>query len=155
MAYANVIVDISVDKLDKTFQYRIPEELENRIKPGVQVDIPFGNRRLTGYVVEVTDTPEFDETRIKPLFGIHGGSVPMESQLIALAAWIRKNYGSTMNQALKAVLPIRRKTKEIEKRKILLNKSREEAARLLVLYEEKHYTAKARLQQFPDRKSVV
>lgn len=145
MAYANVIVDISVDKLDKTFQYRIPEELEKHITPGVQVDIPFGNRRLTGYVVEVTDTPEFDETRIKPLFGIHEGSVPMESQLIALAAWIRKNYGSTMNQALKAVLPIRRKTKEIEKRKILLNKSREEAARSLALYEEKRYTAKARL----------
>ena len=46
--FANVIVDISVEKLDKTFQYRIPEELKNRIEPGVQVDIPFGNRTITG-----------------------------------------------------------------------------------------------------------
>ena len=58
MTYANVIVDISIDKLDKTFQYRIPEELEGKIEVGVQVDIPFGRRTLTGYVVELTDRPE-------------------------------------------------------------------------------------------------
>ncbi len=145
MTYANVIVDISIDKLDKTFQYRIPEELEGKIEVGVQVDIPFGRRTLTGYVVELTDRPEYDETKLKPVMGIHKGSVPIESQLIALAAWMRKNYGSTMNQALKAVLPIRRKTKEIEKRRITLLCSKEEAVRTLALYEEKHYTAKARL----------
>ncbi|MGN0414883.1 MAG: primosomal protein N' [Agathobacter sp.] len=145
MTYANVIVDISIDKLDKTFQYRIPEELEGKIEVGVQVDIPFGRRTLTGYVVELTDRPEYDETKLKPVMGIHKGSVPIESQLIALAAWMRKNYGSTMNQALKAVLPIRRKTKEIEKRSITLLCSKEEAVRTLALYEEKHYTAKARL----------
>lgn len=145
MTYANVIVDISIDKLDKTFQYRIPEELEGKIEVGVQVDIPFGRRTLTGYVVELTDKPEYDETKLKPVMGIHKGSVPIESQLIALAAWMRKNYGSTMNQALKAVLPIRRKTKEIEKRRITLLCSKEEAVRTLALYEEKHYTAKARL----------
>lgn len=145
MNYANVIVDISIDKLDKTFQYRIPEELQEQVRVGVQADIPFGSRTLTGYVVELTDVPEYDESKIRPLLGIHKGSVPIESQLIALAAWMRKNYGGTMNQALKAVLPVRRKTKEIEKRKIVLRVSREETLRLLALCEEKHYTAKARL----------
>ena len=105
MTYANVIVDISVEKLDKSFQYRIPEELKENIEVGVQVDIPFGSRTLTGYVIELTDEAEFDVEKIRPLIGIHKGSVPMESQLIALAGWMRKNYGSTMNQALKAVLP--------------------------------------------------
>ena len=98
MTYANIIVDISLDKLDKTFQYAIPPELQEQIHPGVQVDIPFGKRTLTGYVVEVTEEPEFDVDKIRPLIGIHEGSVPMESQLIEMAAWIRKNYGSTMNQ---------------------------------------------------------
>ena len=65
--FANVIVDISHEKLDKTFQYMIPDELLSRIKPGVCVDIPFGNRTITGYVVEITDKPEFDEAKIKPL----------------------------------------------------------------------------------------
>ena len=92
MTYANVIVDISVEKLDKSFQYRIPEELKENIEVGVQVDIPFGSRTLTGYVIELTDEAEFDVEKIRPLIGIHKGSVPMESQLIALAGWMRKNY---------------------------------------------------------------
>lgn len=58
--YANVIVDISHEKLDKTFQYSIPDELLCDIRPGVCVDIPFGSRTITGYVIEVTDKPEYD-----------------------------------------------------------------------------------------------
>ena len=109
------------------------------------MDIPFGSRTLTGYVIELTDEAEFDVEKIRPLIGIHKGSVPMESQLIALAGWMRKNYGSTMNQALKAVLPIRRQTKHVEHRKICLLLSVEEARQKLALFEAKHYTAKARL----------
>ena len=46
--YANVIVDISHEKLDKTFQYSIPDEILCDIRPGVCVDIPFGSRTITG-----------------------------------------------------------------------------------------------------------
>ena len=145
MAYANVIVDISLDKLDKTFQYRIPEEIQDLIQPGVQVDIPFGNRTLTGYVIEVTDDAEFDVAKTKELIGVHKGSVPIESQLIALAGWMRKNYGSTMNQALKTVLPIKKQTKQVEHRSVTLGIPKGEAVQKLALFEAKHYTAKARL----------
>jgi primosomal protein N' (replication factor Y) len=144
-AYANVIVDISLEKLDKTFQYRIPEELRERLGVGMQVSIPFGNRTITGYVVELTDTPEYDIARMKPIHGIVEGSVAIESQLIELAGWMRRNYGSTMNQALKAVIPVRRKTKEIEHRTVRLVIEKGEAMQLLALFEAKHYTAKARL----------
>lgn len=145
MTYANIIVDISLDKLDKTFQYAIPSQLQEQIHPGVQVDIPFGKRTLTGYVVEVTEEPEFDVDKIRPLIGIHEGSVPMESQLIEMAAWIRKNYGSTMNQALKTVLPIKKQTRHVERKtvKLLLNEA--QAQQKLALFESKHYKAKARL----------
>ena len=145
MTYANIIVDISLDKLDKTFQYAIPPELQEQIHPGVQVDIPFGKRTLTGYVVEVTEEPEFDVDKIRPLIGIHEGSVPMESQLIEMAAWIRKNYGSTMNQALKTVLPIKKQTRHVERKtvKLLLNEA--QAQQKLALFESRHYKAKARL----------
>ena len=145
MAYANVIVDISLDKLDKTFQYRIPEGIQDLIQPGVQVDIPFGNRTLTGYVIEVTDDAEFDVVKTKELIGVHKGSVPIESQLIALAGWMRKNYGSTMNQALKTVLPIKKQTKQVEHRSVTLGIPKGEAMQKLALFEAKHYTAKARL----------
>ena len=38
--YADVIVDITNEKLDRTFQYRVPEEMEESIVPGVEVDTP-------------------------------------------------------------------------------------------------------------------
>ena len=71
--YANIIVDISHEKLDKTFQYRIPEELRESIRPGMQVYIPFGNRKLTGYVVELTeDSYAHDrETALRTIEGLH------------------------------------------------------------------------------------
>lgn len=145
MTYANIIVDISLDKLDKTFQYAIPSQLQEQIHPGVQVDIPFGKRTLTGYVVEVTEEPEFDVDKIRPLIGIHEGSVPMESQLIEMAAWIRKNYGSTMNQALKTVLPIKKQTRHVERKTVKLLLDEAQAQQKLALFESRHYKAKARL----------
>ena len=143
--YANIIVDISHEKLDKTFQYLIPQELLDEVRVGVLVDIPFGNRSIMGYVVELTDEAEFEVSRLKPIIGVKKSGVPIESQLIALAGWMRKNYGGTMNQALKMVIPIKQKTKAIERKVLKLLVSKEEAIYTLALYENKHFTAKAKL----------
>ena len=143
--YANVIVDISHEKLDKTFQYSIPDELLCDIRPGVCVDIPFGSRTITGYVIEVTDEPEYDPARTKPLIGIKANSVAVEAKLIALAAWIRRNYGSTMNQALKTVIPVKKQTKEQVSRSIALKIDKVRARAQLALCEAKKQKAKARL----------
>lgn len=143
--YANIIVDISIEKLDKTFQYLVPEELESKIAEGMQVRIPFGNRETTGYVLELTDRPEYDVTKIKPIAGLVDNSVSIEAQLIALAAWMRRNYGSTMNQALKTVLPVKQKTRRVEQRVIRLAVQEDEARRQLALCEAKHQVARARL----------
>ena len=143
--YANVIVDISHEKLDKTFQYSIPDELLCDIRPGVCVDIPFGSRTITGYVIEVTDKPEYDPAMTKPLIGIKADSVAVEAKLIALAAWIRRNYGSTMNQALKTVIPVKKQAKEQVSRSIALKIDKVKARAQLALCEAKKQKAKARL----------
>lgn len=143
--YANVIVDISHEKLDKTFQYSIPDEILCDIRPGVCVDIPFGSRTITGYVIEVTDKPEYDPARTKPLIGIKSDSVAVEAKLIALAAWIRRNYGSTMNQALKTVIPVKKQAKEQVSRSIVLKIDKVKARAQLALCEAKKQKAKARL----------
>ena len=41
--YADIIIDISHEKLDRTFQYIVPEELEQTLCIGMPVKIPFGN----------------------------------------------------------------------------------------------------------------
>ncbi len=145
--YANIIIDISHEKLDRTFQYRIPPALQQEIMPGVLVEIPFGrgNRKIKGYVVEVTAQPEFDLSKIKDILGIIKDGIPIESQLIALAAWMRENFGGTMNQALKTVLPVKQKTARKELRMVHLVPDRIEAECLLAQLEKKHQTARARL----------
>ncbi|MCD8231542.1 MAG: primosomal protein N' [Clostridiales bacterium] len=145
--YANIIVDISLDKLDKTFQYLIPARLAGDICPGVLVEVPFGNggRMVRGYVVEVTDTPEFDVARMKEIADVAMTGVPIEAQLIALAAWMREHFGGTMNQALKTVLPVKKKTAKREQRLVYLSLSPEKANEQLEECRRKHQTARARL----------
>jgi len=66
--FARIIVDISHEKLDKAFSYKIPENLMDKVTPGTQVMIPFGagNKLIKGYVLECTDTVDFDiNARIK------------------------------------------------------------------------------------------
>lgn len=122
MKYADVIIDISHEKLDKTFQYAVPEELADSVQIGTQVVIPFGkgDRRIKGYVVDFSNEPKWDPTKIKPLCGVAKDSIAIESQLIALAAWMKRNYGSTMNQALKTVIPIKKKESIREKKTVHL-----------------------------------
>lgn len=145
--YANVIVDISHEKLDKTFQYHVPEGLCGRIFEGMAVEIPFGrgNRRMLGYVLELTEQPEYEVDKIKDICGIYEKQTDVEGRLIALAAWMRDYYGSTMIQALKAVLPVKQRTKEKQKKQVRLLASREEAEERLAYFERKHQKARARL----------
>ena len=89
--YANIIIDISHESVDRVFQYRIPEALEGKIEAGVQVNIPFGagNRLRKGYVVEVTGQAQYDASRIKEVDSLAEGSVSVQSQLIRLAWWMK------------------------------------------------------------------
>ncbi|MBS6643519.1 MAG: primosomal protein N' [Clostridiaceae bacterium] len=145
-AYASVIIDISHEKVDKTFQYRIPETLKDQVCAGVQVRIPFGmgNHVRKGYVVEVTDQAEYDPLKMKEICGLVDGGVTAESRLIKLAWWMKEYYGSTMNQALKTVLPVKQQVKAKEKRiiKCLLHGAELETA----IAEAGHRNYKARVR---------
>lgn len=145
--FADVIVDISSDKLDRTFQYLIPESMRDHLQAGAQVRVPFGNggRTIRGYVIRITDRPAFDEEKMKELLAIEDMGNTIESRLIALTAWIRERYGATMIQALKTVLPVKQKMKQKEERWIAAAVSGEEAEKWLAAYEKKHSVARLRI----------
>jgi len=145
--YANVIIEISHENLDRTFQYHVPANLEKTISVGNCVKIPFGkgNRMITGYVIELTEEADFDVDKIKDLLGIVKNQVSIEEKQIKLAAWIRKEYGSTMIQALKTVLPVKKNVKKLEKRTVSLKISKEEARAELDEAVRKKRVAQARL----------
>ena len=147
--FANIIVDISHEKVDRPFQYRVPEALSGIPEPGMRVRIPFGsgNNLRTGYIIEMTDEPEFDVTRLKEIHSIIEEGVQVEGRLIRLAFWMKEHYGSTMINALKTVLPVKQKLKQQEKKEICLRVSREEARAEMLECERKHQRAKARVLQ--------
>ena len=107
--YADIIINISHEALDRVFQYRVPFSLYEQIRVGQSVRVPFGagNREQRRYVVRLSDQAEYDPKKIKEILSIEEDSVSAESRMIKLAYWIRENYGSTMIQALKTVLPCR------------------------------------------------
>lgn len=141
--YASIIIDISHENVDRVFQYRIPPQLLGEIQVGMQVCVPFGsgNRTRTGYVVDISEKAEYDVTKMKSIAGIVAGSVTADSRIISLAWWMKERYGSTMNQALKTVLPVKRKVKarkrqvvrsmvdvQIKEAEILLNEEQRQIA---------------------------
>lgn len=155
--YADVIVDISSENLDKTYQYLIPEELEESAVVGSPVEIPFGksDRKIRGYIVGISFEPKLEISRIKPVYRIPEGGLAIEEQLIVLAAWMKEMYGATMNEALRTVIPVKKKIREEVKRTVV---SAVEIEHLRLAYEtalQKNHVAKARLlSELIDQKSL-
>ena len=147
MIYADIIIDISSDKLDRSFQYCVPAHLEQEIKLGMVVSIPFGNSNQLrkGYVTGLSQEAKVDPSRLKEIAGCCSAEETTESRLIALAAWMKENYGSTMIQALKTVLPIKEKIRAKEKRYLSLSISEEKTAEILAQLEKTRFKARTRL----------
>lgn len=114
MRYADIIIDINHGRLDKSFQYRIPSALEGAIHIGTAVEVPFGKGkgRRNGLVIGLSDEASIDSGAIKDILSVNEKNVPLESQLIKLAGWMRQHYGGTMVQSLTAVLPVRTKVQK-------------------------------------------
>ena len=144
--YARVIIDISHEKVDRPFCYKIPEHLIEVAEVGTCVKVPFGkgNTLRKGYIIELMDTPDFDPVLIKEIQEAETG-VQVEIKLIKLAHWIREEYGSTMIQALQTVLPVKQKVKQKEKKILVRKCTSEEAAELAEVCEKKHQPAKAKV----------
>lgn len=145
--YANVIVDITHEKLDRTFQYKVPEQLREQLKAGSVVQIPFGRggRSIKGYVIELTGQAVYDVAKLKEIEAVLTDTSPVESHLIALAAWMRDYYGGTMIQALKTVIPVKQRIKPREKKTVYLLAGPEEAAQKLAFCRKKNQKARVRL----------
>ena len=100
--YADVIIDLSVKNVDRIFQYRIPDHLRDLVKPGVQVNIPFGkgNTERKGIVVGLSKETDYDPQKMKELLDVETGVVPIRTQMICLSFCMKYSYATTMYQAL-------------------------------------------------------
>lgn len=145
--YADIIIDITHEKLDKIFQYRIPSQLEEKLTIGAEVLVPFGrgNTQTRGYVVGFSEVCKYDVEKLKEISGISKDALAIEGRMVALAAWMKEQYGGTMIQALRTVLPVKQKVKSKTKRTVVLLLGEEEGKKKLTFYLQKNQKARARL----------
>ncbi len=146
--YADIIIDISHENLDKTYQYAIPAEYAEAAVIGAPVTVPFGkgNRQIKGYIVGRSMDPKLPVHQIKPITRVVNDAPVIESHLIYLAYWMKETFGGTMNDALKTVIPVKKAVKIKEQRTITLNVDQEAAVQLYYEYQKKkNYAARVRL----------
>lgn len=114
--YAQIIVDISSEALDRAYTYRIPEGMIVNI--GDKVSIPFGisNTHKAGYVIGLSDTVDYDPAKVKEINQVIHDAISVKEQLIELASWMSIEYGTTFIQCLKTVLPVKRAVRKNRRR---------------------------------------
>ena len=100
--FAEVILEIPIDK---SFDYNIPESMLSKISPGMRAWVPFGNRRMPGYIVRVKKTSEFPDA--KPLIKLIDNISLLSPNLLNLADWIAQYYCCELGKVFKSMLPSR------------------------------------------------
>ena len=55
-----VLVQLSNKNIDKVFDYSVPSELQDMIKIGIRVEVPFGKQVLEGFVLEIKSSSNLD-----------------------------------------------------------------------------------------------
>ncbi|PLR97335.1 primosomal protein N' [Bacillus sp. T33-2] len=119
MSIACVIVDVPAKQTDKTFDYTIPEHLEEIIRPGVRVIVPFGPRNIQGFVTEVKNESTYDKLReIKDVMDL---TPVLTDELLALGDWMSSKILCYRISAYQAMLPAALKAKY--EKKIVLSQN--------------------------------
>lgn len=121
--YAEVIVDISHEAIDKSFSYRIPEDTVLHV--GDPVLVPFGRGKKKAYVLSIHERVCFPEEKIKDIDSVLDKEFSVEEELLSLAVWMSREYGTGLNQCLKTVIPVKKKVKKRGKATELLWKAEE------------------------------
>ncbi|WP_426349282.1 primosomal protein N' [Alloiococcus sp. CFN-8] len=119
--FAGIIVNSESIALDKIFTYKVPEDLEDKLKIGQIVNIPFGrgNKLVMGFVYSINNEIQSDYNKIKSIHSIKIVEETFTEDNINLIEYIKENYLSTYLEALKLFIPTgilsgaRRKTKMV------------------------------------------
>ncbi|WP_423409989.1 primosomal protein N' [Heyndrickxia sp. MSNUG] len=119
MNIASVIVDVPAKQTDKTFDYKIPGKFKDIIKPGIRVIVPFGPRKIQGFVTELKNESSFSKLReiVEPL----DLNPVLNEELLELGEWLTEHTLSYKISSYQAMLPAALKAKY--EKKIVLSKS--------------------------------
>ena len=101
--FAEVVLSKVTRRLDKIFHYKVPAKLEEKVRVGAQVSIPFGNRQTVGYVIGLVPTSTVKG--IKEIVAVTSEKPLFTEKQVELARWMSEYYCSFFAKALKSVMP--------------------------------------------------
>lgn len=99
---AKVLVELSNKNIDRTFDYLVPDNLIDKVKVGIRVTVPFSNQTLEGFILELSDTSNFD---LKEIINVVDEDIILNDELLELGKYISKITLSTLISAYQAMLP--------------------------------------------------
>ncbi len=107
MQYAKITVSISHKDVDRTFSYKIPEDIKPLIKLGQSVTVPFGrgNKPYEGYVTGFSDDCSIDDEKVKEIIRINNYEQLFDDKMLKLAEWMQQKYYTNLYECLKCVIP--------------------------------------------------
>ncbi|APH05304.1 primosomal protein N' [Bacillus weihaiensis] len=109
MKYASVIVDVSSMQTDRAFDYKVPEDLQEFLSPGMRVIVPFGPRKVQGFVTEVKNHSEFD--KLKPIIELLDLTPCLTPELLKVGQWLTNKTLCFKISAFQVMLPAAMKAK--------------------------------------------
>ena len=142
MQYAEVIVFLSADDVDKTFTYKVPQGMN--VNVGDMVVVPFGMRSLEGFVIKLKSEAGYDENKIKPIAKKRDASHSIRQEMIDLAMWMQKKYNCFFADAFYLMVPSVMRKERVREKKIRI-------ASLIMDVE----SAKSLLKRAPKQMEVV
>ena len=103
---AKIAVSRAIYAIDRPYDYRVPPELEDRLRPGMRVLVPFGsgNRGTDGMVLSLTREEDHKPGR-KDIQALLDDTPVLSPLGIRLALWMRERYFCTVYDCVKAMLP--------------------------------------------------
>lgn len=103
---AEVITSIETRKLDRTFTYKIPEGMEEGIKIGSCILVPFGrgNKQIKAYVVNILKEAEDPEIQLKEIGSLESGVTGIDPRMLEFAARMQEYYYLPLASILKLMV---------------------------------------------------
>ncbi|MBG9589259.1 primosomal protein N' [Cytobacillus firmus] len=109
MNIASVIVDVPAKQTDRAFDYKIPSHLKDVIFPGMRVVVPFGPRKIQGFVTGLKAESDFQQ--LKSILEPMDLNPVLNQELLNLGEWLTANTLCYKISAFQAMLPAALKAK--------------------------------------------
>lgn len=103
--YVSVLTQIGAKAVDQTFFYHVPKLLENNIKIGVRVRIPFGNMILDGFVLGISDNSSYNNSKIKDIINVIDDEPVLNKEMLLLGKYMSDNLLASLSSCYQVMLP--------------------------------------------------